>query len=119
MLVLFIVPKYGINGFLFIMIISNIFTSSLNVKRLLKVANVKLNLFKWIIKPLLAFVIASFSLYIIAPFLAASSIIYLIFGISIISVFYLLTLFAIKALTKEDLLCKQQGSQAPTISFVR
>lgn len=49
-----IVPVNGIKGFLFIMILSNILTSSLNIRRLLKVTGLHIRWAAWIFKPLLA-----------------------------------------------------------------
>ena len=46
------VPKYGMTGFLWIMIFSNIFTSSMNIRRLLKVAGLRLPLFRFVFLPL-------------------------------------------------------------------
>lgn len=52
--IVLMVPLQGIRGFLLIMIVSNILTSSLNVRRLLRVAKVKMRWGQWIFKPLLA-----------------------------------------------------------------
>ena len=48
-----IVPRFGMAGFLGIMIFSNIFTSSMNIRRLLKVAELKLPIFRFIILPVI------------------------------------------------------------------
>lgn len=53
-LILLVVPKWGINGFLCIMFFSNILTCSLNVTRLIKITGVKLKLFSEILVPALA-----------------------------------------------------------------
>lgn len=47
------VPKYGMTGFLWIMIFSNIFTSSMNIRRLLKVAGLRLPLWRFVFLPLM------------------------------------------------------------------
>jgi len=52
--IVLIVPAYGIKGFLLIMIFSNILTSSLNVRRLLKVTGLRIRWGDWVLKPLLA-----------------------------------------------------------------
>ncbi len=52
-LILLLVPYRGMGGFLFIMVISNVFTSFLNVHRLLKVTGLCLRWDKWILRPLL------------------------------------------------------------------
>ncbi len=53
-LIVFMVPRWGMNGFLLIMVISNVLTSFLNTRRLLKVTGVKLQWGRWIMRPLLA-----------------------------------------------------------------
>ena len=51
--VLLIVPKYGMQGFLWIMIVSNIFTSTLHSARLFKITKAPFKISDWLIKPLL------------------------------------------------------------------
>lgn len=57
-LIVLLVPSRGMQGFLFIMILSNIFTSWLNIHRLLVVTNLRMQWGQWILKPLLAMAIA-------------------------------------------------------------
>ena len=64
-LIVIILPKTGINGFIFIMYISNIITSSLNMFRLLKVSKTKFNI-AWVLKPILAAVLACMTCYTIS-----------------------------------------------------
>lgn len=52
--IILILPGRGIKGFLFIMIVSNILTASLNIHRLLVVTRVHMQWAQWILKPLLA-----------------------------------------------------------------
>ncbi len=58
-LIWFLVPKGGVNAFLIIMIISNLFTSLLNLYHLLKVTCLPLDLNKWIIKPTISILLSS------------------------------------------------------------
>jgi len=53
-LIVFMVPRWGMNGFLLIMVISNVLTSFLNTHRLLRVTGVKLQWGRWIVRPLLS-----------------------------------------------------------------
>ncbi len=53
-LILVIVPEKGLSGFLFIMVLSNLLTSLLNLHRLLKVTGVRMRWGDWVLKPLLA-----------------------------------------------------------------
>ena len=52
--IFFLVPGRGMQGFLFIMIVSNILTAWLNIRRLLVVTGVRMQWGQWLIKPLLA-----------------------------------------------------------------
>lgn len=97
------VPVKGLKGFLAIMILSNITTSSLNVYRSLKVTNTKFDLKNWVIIPLISvstsIVITSFTLgkYI------ASDFIYVISGSAMITSIYIVLLFIFKVINKKDL----------------
>lgn len=53
-LIILILPHYGIKGFIFIMYISNGFTSCMNFLRLKKISCAKIKWFKWIIFPSVA-----------------------------------------------------------------
>ena len=53
-LIFVLVPVQGMQGFLLIMVISNILTSFLNLHRLLKVTRLHMQWSSWLIKPLLA-----------------------------------------------------------------
>lgn len=96
------VPVKGLKGFLAIMILSNITTSSLNVYRSLKVTNTKFDLKNWVILPLISvtasIVITSFTLgkYI------ASDFIYVISGSAMIITLYTALLFILKSINIKD-----------------
>ena len=61
--ILLLVPKYGMQGFLFVMIVSNILTASLNIRRLLVVTGVHMQWTQWLLKPLLAVASAGCAVY--------------------------------------------------------
>lgn len=67
-LIYFFVPKGGIQAFLWIMIVSNLFTSLLNLRRLLKVTKVKFKWKNWIILPTVAAAAAAFPAKILYAF---------------------------------------------------
>lgn len=52
--IFFLVPARGMQGFLFVMLVSNVLTSWLNIRRLLVTTHVRLKWGQWIFKPLLA-----------------------------------------------------------------
>lgn len=87
-LIFFLVPQNGLDAFLYIMIISNITTSCLNLNRLLKVSKVKIDLKNWIIKPLIFLVLGNLILLKIIQQLPLTTIPYLVIGIASISIIY-------------------------------
>lgn len=52
-LIWFFVPKYGMEGFLIIMLASNMFTGLLNLRCLLSTARMRINVRQWLLKPIL------------------------------------------------------------------
>ena len=52
LLVLALVPRLGMQGFLFVMLFSNIFTGFLNLHRLIRVTGVRVQWMRWVVKPL-------------------------------------------------------------------
>ena len=68
-LIFFLMPVRGMEGFLFIMVLSNIFTSFLNLHRLLTVTGVKLAWGQWILKPILAITTAGAVALLLGRFL--------------------------------------------------
>jgi len=97
------VPTKGMDGFLLIMILSNITTSSLNIYRSLKVTNTKLDLRNWIISPLISLTIAIIIMNFTLSKYIASTLIYVITGSIMIIVIYLILLFIFKAVTLKEL----------------
>ena len=51
--VFFIVPMFGIKGYLAIMMLSNTFTSTLSARCLFKAADIRADLWEWVLKPLI------------------------------------------------------------------
>ena len=52
-LIYFLIPVTGLKGYLCVLFFSTIFNATLSIHRLLKVAQVRLNLLDWIVKPIL------------------------------------------------------------------
>lgn len=86
-LILLLVPSLGMDGFMLIMIFSNILTCSLNFIKLLKVTMLKFDIKNWFLKPLVSIVIAvCFARQICASI--SNHIAYIIISITIISAVY-------------------------------
>jgi len=99
------VPRWGANGFLVMVMASNLFTSVLNLNRLVKITGLKLRIGEWVVKPVLAAmascqiirVICNFYLFEQLPMWLGLSV-----GIAVITCVYIVVLFSIGALSFED-----------------
>ena len=106
LLILALVPFKGMQGFLAVMVFSNILTSSLNIRRLLQITGLRLRLVQWIFKPLLSLAAAgAASLPLFSaldgaglPLLFAAG-----FSILLACFVYLIVLFLTGGIRKEDL----------------
>lgn len=61
--VLLFVPRYGIRGFLAIMIVSNLYTSISCLHRLFRVANIRMQWRRWVVAPIGCLVLALLACY--------------------------------------------------------
>lgn len=52
-LIILLVRRFGLNGFLSVMLVSNLYTPLLHIRRLLKVTGMKFNWSEWVLLPLL------------------------------------------------------------------
>lgn len=94
-LVLTVVPLFGIDGFIFIMYFSNLFTGSLNFIKLLKVTSLKFRILDWFFYPLISVVIGViFAKRICLPI--QNNIAYIIASSVIISAVYFAILLILK-----------------------
>lgn len=97
----FLLPNYGINGYLFVLFISEILNCSLSIIQLKKLNFLKINFLDWLFKPI-------FSIFIINLFISLikiniNSIPILFFNIFLFIIFYFLLLFLFNCINKEDL----------------
>ena len=64
----FFVPRWGMKGFLFVMLLSNLFTCSMNLGRLIQVTQCGFEWMRWVFKPLFcAFLAAVFHRFVMTP----------------------------------------------------
>lgn len=61
-LTVLLVPRFGMAGFLAVMVVSNLLTSLLSIARLMRVTSIKFMWLKWVIEPVCACVIAASSI---------------------------------------------------------
>ena len=100
LLISFLVPLYGIFGYLIVIFISEILNCVLSIAVLINVSNISFNLKLWIIKPLTALF---FSLIITILLKIHSNAIFpLLVNILIYSIFYILFSLILKIITKNE-----------------
>ena len=58
-IILGIIPKKGIEGFILVLFVSTIFNASLSINRLLKVTKLEFEIVDWVIKPIICVTISS------------------------------------------------------------
>lgn len=102
-LIFFAVPRFGMGGFLAIMVFSNLLTSFLNVARLIKVTGIRIPWDRWALQPLLGAAMAAVvTLGIVRlPFL--SGITATILGILILCGAYLILMVLMGCIRHSDL----------------
>ena len=102
-LVWLLIPKMGIEGYIATIIISEMFNSTLSVMRLIKVSGIKINVLKWIVKPLLSVTVSAYAsklLFSLCPPLSIK--ISAIAHITVHALVYLTLVRILGALDKDD-----------------
>lgn len=104
-LIILILPKTGILGFIGIMYFSNLLTCVLNVGRLIKITRAEFKLISELFLPLIsAFTVTLILNFLISAMAIASPLVYIIL-LSVASILiYILMLIFLKVLTKEEIL---------------
>lgn len=101
-LILFLIPKKGINGFIIVLFIGTLLNSLLSINRLLKVTKLKFLLFDWIIKPSICISLSSYITKFLFNILKINSLVF--FEITLIICIYCILLFLLGAIKKDDIL---------------
>ena len=104
-LIIIVLPKFGMAGFIGIMYFSNFLTCALNVGRLLKVSGAGLKVLREMILPLIsAFAVTLLANFLIKPMSGISSPLYIIMLCAISLPGYIVILFLTGTLRREDIL---------------
>jgi len=104
-LILIVLPKFGLNGFIGIMYFSNLLTCFLNVGRLIKITKAGIKILNEIILPLISSLAVTFlTNFFVIRFSAQSILVYIILLAVISSVLYLLLLNLFGILKKDEIL---------------
>ena len=103
-LIVIVVPHYGMNGFLGVMVVSNLFTGFLNVRRLFRVTDARMQWGRWIARPLLAVVTAGSIAYAAGQWLlrGSSDLVYALICGSVMAGLYGLLLLLLGCIGRED-----------------
>ena len=104
-LVWILIPKMGINGYIAMIIISEMFNATLSIIRLLSVSKMKIQVLKWIIKPLFCIVASAYFSNLLFKVINVSQNIKISVTIHIIitAILYLLFVCITNALDKDDI----------------
>ena len=104
LLVRFLVPRWGIPGYLFAIWFSECFNTVLSITRLLTVGGAKVQLCKWVWKPLLSVVAATWGAhFLFAGSVSVPSAPALTLQILTAALLYLLLLLLLRGIDREDL----------------
>lgn len=104
-LIIFMLPKMGLNGFIIIMYFSNFLTCLLNVSRLIKISKANVKLFSSVFVPLISALLCTFSLrFLLSHLTFLNTFWYTVVFCLFSCVCYILLLFALKVAKKEDFL---------------
>ena len=98
-----VVSRFGMTGFLSIMVISNLYTASLRVWKLLSTAKTSFNIGKWLMKPLISAVLCAVTASFIYNSLPFSAVVSVIVSILLSSGVYIGLLFLLGGITREDI----------------
>lgn len=98
-----IVPQFGMPGFLFVMLVSNLLTCFLNIHRLLTVTSVRFEWGQWVILPLISVGVASVLSAALVSLTSLNGFAALCVGGIVTTAVYLPLLLALKCLKTDDL----------------
>ena len=106
-MVLILIPRYGMEAFLFIMLVSNLLTTFLNSRRLLVVTKIRLDWQNLAVKPIFCLIgSVCFTVYTVGHMVQGgllSPLMYIILGTCTVSAAYFVLLFLTGCLKKHDL----------------
>lgn len=105
-LVMALIPKYGVAGFMVMTVASNLFTSVLNLYKLLKITKVSFKVREWLFKPAIAAAASGQIIKLLYRYNFFSSFgekASLIIGITIACIAYLALLFMLDCINKHDI----------------
>jgi stage V sporulation protein B len=101
-LLLILLPVFGIKGYVTALFITELFNTSMSVIRLSDVAGIKAPMLKWVIKPLFSAIFSVFLTNLIPTLFPFGNLSSLVFKIVFITLFYITISRLIGTISKED-----------------
>ncbi len=101
-LILLIVPKSGMNGFLFIMIISNLLTAALRVYKMLKISKVRFDTVRWVLLPLFCAAVSTTPVILLFEYLPFSLLLNTVLSVIVASALYITLSFITRTVCADD-----------------
>ena len=115
-LIYLLLPRFGMQGFLFVMLVSNLLTSLLNLRRLLYVTGLPVQWMRWIVKPVFSFLCAGaacrFVLQPLVERLSLPMIVWTILGAAFTSIVYALFIWLTGCAGPGDFIVRRPQSKA-------
>ncbi len=103
LLIWLILPHYGIIGFLFVMLVSNLLTATLSVSRVLSVSGARMRWGRWILRPSLLAIVAALIHIAVSGALGLHGVAYILGGGACIIAVYVGGLPILRCFNKDDL----------------
>ena len=104
-LILLAVPRFGMRGFIWIMMLSNVLTPMLNLRQLILVTRVRVKWAKWVVKPLISVVLSGAAAYyaVYLPFAYTGGAVPMVFAALAACILYIGLLVITQCITKADM----------------
>lgn len=102
-LIIWFLPRYGITGFLFVMVVSNLLTSFLSTHRLISTTHIKIQWYRWVCGPLLITTLVGGGWTVVRSHVHLDGLYVILIGIGFIVLLYGLLLPMFGCFTKQDM----------------
>ena len=102
-LITVVLPRFGFEGFIGIMYVSNLFTSFMNLSKLIKVSGAKIKWFLWLVFPAITAVSIGTAVYLLVENLHLPDLPFTLVFIIPTALIYLFTVLKCKCITAEDM----------------
>lgn len=102
LLIYLLLPHYGLTGFLYVMLVSNLLTATLSTARLLTVSHTRMQWSRWVIRPLFATAVAGGCVWIMGRILPTTGFFAVLSQSSVFILIYCLLLLLLGSFSRKD-----------------